>query len=419
MPVTAAGPSTAALAAAARLAPTPFYCYDAAAIRARYAALKAALPKGWNLFYAAKANPNVAVLRLYRALGAVAECASAGEMLACHRAGFKPENMALSGPVKTERELALVKRRGIRMVHAETVEELAALEKLGRRVNVALRINIDLRMAPKKAGRVMTGGKDKFGFSPAEAARLLAGRGMFRNVVFCGFHMYMGTQVKTSAAWIGGARVFMRYVAAASRAHGFFPIYVNFGGGLGIPYKEGDTEFDLKKFAAGLKRLAAEAARDEHLSQATFQIEPGRWLMGPCGAYVMTVQSVKEMRGARFALTDGGIHHALFPFRISREFPAEMVKGKGGKPVPQILGGPLCTTLDQSDLPVRLPPLRAGDVIAIRNSGAYGYGTGMHYFLSHPLPAEILKEGGRYFLIREASPSGHIFRHQVHSRLKK
>lgn len=415
----ATGPSTAALAAAARLASTPFYCYDAAAIRARYTALKAALPGGWNLFYAAKANPNVAVLRLYRALGAVAECASAGEMLACRQAGFKPENMALSGPVKTERELSLIKRHGIRMVHVETVEELAGLEALGRRVNVALRVNIDLHMAPQKAGRVMTGGKDKFGFSPAEAERLLAGRGKFHNVVFCGFHMYMGTQIKTPAAWISGARAFLGYVSATSRAHGFWPIYINFGGGLGIPYKEGDKEFDLAKFAAGLKKLAAKAARDEHLSQATFQIEPGRWLMGPCGAYVMTVQSVKEMRGARFALADGGIHHALFPFRISREFPAELVKGKKGRPVPQILGGPLCTTLDQSDLPVNLPLLRTGDVIAIRNSGAYGYGTGMHYFLSHPLPAEILKEGGSYFLIREASPSAHLFHHQVHSRLKK
>ncbi len=416
---TAAIPSAAVLSAAARLIPTPFYCYDAGAIRARYAALKAALPRGWNLFYAAKANPNIAILRLYRVAGAVAECASAGEMLACYQAGFKPENMVLSGPVKMERELTLVKRHGVRMIHAETVEELAALEKLGRRVNVALRINIDLHMAPKKAGRVMIGGKDKFGFSPAEAARLLAERGMFRNVVFCGFHMYMGTQIKTPSAWISGARAFMRYAAATSRAHGFWPIYINFGGGLGIPYKAGDKEFDLTKFAAGLKRLSSEAARDEHLSQATFQIEPGRWLMGPCGAYVMTVQAVKQMRGARFAITDGGIHHALFPFRISREFPAALVKGKKGKPAPQILGGPLCTTLDQSDLPVLLPPLRWKDVIAIHNSGAYGYGTGMHYFLSHPLPAEILKDGGHYFLIREASPSAHLFQHQVHSRLEK
>ncbi len=378
-----------------------------------------ALPRGWNLFFAAKANPNVSVLKIYRMAGAVAECASAGEMLACRRAGFKSENIVLSGPVKTERELALVKRYGVRMVHAETMDELAALDKLGRRVNVALRVNMDVHMAPQKAGRVMTGGKDKFGFSPAEAARLLAGRQAFRNVIFCGFHMYMGTQIKTPAAWIRGAETFLRHMASISRAHDFWPIYVNFGGGLGIPYKEGDREFDLKKFAVGLKRLAAEAARDGHLSQATFQIEPGRWLMGPCGAYVMTVQGVKEMRGTSFALTDGGIHHALFPFRISREFPAELVRGKNGKPVPQILGGPLCTTLDQSDLPVRLPPLRAGDVIAIRNSGAYGFGTGMHYFLSHPLPAEILKDGARYFLIRKASPSAHLFQHQVHLSLGK
>jgi len=405
------------LAAAAKKLKTPFYYYDARVIRSRYAALLNALPSGWRLFYAAKANPNIAVLKIYRKMGAVAECASAGEMLACRKAGFKGQNTVLSGPVKGEGELALIRKTRPFMIHAETVTELAALERLGKKIDVALRLNLDLRIPRNSAGRVMTGGKDKFGFSPEDAEKVLKGRGKYRNLNFRGFHIYMGTQIREADTWLKGARAFALYAAALSKKHGLKPSYINFGGGLGIPYRHGERAFDLKALAKGLAGLHREFCGIEELKGASFHIEPGRYLMGPAGYYVMKIVSLKKMRGVNFALTDGGIHHALLPFRVSREFPAIAVGGAGGKKEQYILGGPLCTTLDQSDLPVLLPRIREGDTIAIHNSGAYGYGTGMHFFLSHPLPAEVLKDGGSFRLIRKPSTSGHLFRYQGDRKL--
>ncbi|MBI5177807.1 MAG: alanine racemase [Nitrospinae bacterium] len=405
----------AALRLAAAKVPTPFYLYDAEVIRARYTALREALPEGWRLFYAAKANPNVAVLEVYRALGAVAECASAGEMLACLKAGFKGSGMALSGPVKGEQELAVIKKNPPYMIHAETETELAALNALGKKLNVALRLNLDLHLAHESAGRIMTGGRDKFGFSPEDAERIVAERGKYKNLAITGFHIYMGTQVRTPQTWLKGGEGFVRHVAEVCRKYSFHPIYLNFGGGLGIPYKSGDVEFDLARFKSGLAKLDRLIARE--IGNVRCHIEPGRYLMGPAGVYVTKVVALKKMRGTNFALTDGGIHHALLPFRVSREFPAVLVRGRGGRKERYVIGGPLCTTLDQSDLPLELPRLAVGDVIAILNSGAYGYGTGMHFFLSHPLPAEVLADGKKLFIIRDASLSGHLFRYQVKRKI--
>lgn len=403
---------------AAALLPTPFYLYDAALIRARHKALSAALPAGWRLYYAAKANPNIAVLSVYRGEGALAECASAGEMEACVKAGYSPRALALSGPAKGKPELDFIRAHGVRVVHVETVEELAALDALGKKIRVAVRVNIDVGISARAAGRVMSGGRDKFGFSPSAAEHVLAERGMYRNLEFCGFHIYMGTQVRKAETWISGARIFLEYVRRTAKRHSFRPSYLNFGGGLGIPYREGEREFDLARLKRGLNMLAAEVAASPALAGAECHMEPGRWLMGPCGAYVMRVLAVKRMGGARFAVTDGGIHHALLPFRISREFPARLLNRKGGPALPYILGGPLCTTLDQSELPVSLPELKSGDVVALFNSGAYGYASGMHYFLSHPLPAEVLKDGKELTVIREASLFDHLFRYQKKRRIK-
>ncbi len=401
------------VAKAARKIGTPFYFYDAGVVKARYLALRGCLPERWRIYFAAKANPNLAILGIYRGLGAMVECASAGEMLAAMKAGFKGSEMALSGPVKSGREHAVLKRKKLAAIHSETETELRGLDALGARQNVALRLNVEFIRGRVVAGRIMSGGMDKFGFSPEEAAKVLLRRDGYTNIKFVGFHFYAGTQMLSARSWLDAAENYARAAAAVCRKTGFVPEYLNFGGGLGIPYRAEEREIDLDGLGRGCARLEKTLSGLEELRRAKFFVEPGRYLAGPAGAYVIKVVALKKMRGTNFAITDGGIHHALLPFRVSREFPAFLVGGRGGKKRRYVLGGPLCTTLDQSDLPIDLPRLREGDLIAIGNSGAYGYATGMHFFLSHPLPAEVLKDGGKFTLIRRPSESEHLFRLQT------
>jgi diaminopimelate decarboxylase len=398
---------------AAKKIKTPFYFYDADVVKARYHALCRALPDRWRVYYAAKANANVEILKVYKALGAKVECSSAGEMLAAFKAGYGGADMAVSGPVKTDLELNLIKTKRPSIIHCETAGELTALEALGIKLNVALRLNIPLNIPHENQGRIMSGGIDKFGFSAEEAQKALSRRGFYKNITFMGFHIYMGTQILSARSWIKGAESFVRCVVGISKNTVFSPKYLDFGGGFGIPYKKGEKELSLPELKAGIIKLEKTIFGSNELKNSQLFIEPGRYLMGPAGYYFMKVVALKKIRGIDFALTDGGIHHALFPFRVSREFPAFLANRKGAGKRKYVLGGPLCTTLDQSDLPITLPKLKVGDVIAIGNSGAYGYSTGMHFFLSHPLPAELLKDGKKLAVIREASESDHLFRHQT------
>ena len=383
-------------------------------IRSRYAALRSAVPRGWTIYYAAKANPNVALLKIYRKLGVMAECASAGEIRACLKAGYGGGDLSLSGPVKSDAEYSLLRKTVPFVIHAESREELESLNRLGIRFNVALRLNLELRLSGGGDGKIMTGGDDKFGFSLKEAGKLLYENSLYKHLNITGFHIYMGTQIRSADRWIGGARRFLESVAKLCRQKIFKPSYLNIGGGLGIPYREGDSEFDLNKLKSGLKKLDSWASNIDAFSRARFYMEPGRYLVGPAGVYVIKLLAIKRIRGKNFAMTDGGIHHALFPFRISREFPVKLLSRTGsGKNLRYTLGGPLCTSLDQSELPVSLPRLKEGDVLGIFQSGSYGFSTGMHYFLSHPMPAEILRDGKNLRLIRKSSATGHLFVNQT------
>ncbi|MFQ5431055.1 MAG: hypothetical protein ACE5EN_00950 [Nitrospinota bacterium] len=392
---------------------TPFYYYDAQVIRSRYAALRSAVPRGWIIYYAAKANPNINLLKIYRKLGVKAECASAGEMHACLKAGYGGGDLSLSGPVKTDAEFSLLRKTVPFAIHAESREELASLNGLGKSFNIALRLNLQLRLSGSD-GTIMTGGDDKFGFSLREAGKLLEERNLYNRLNIAGFHIYMGTQIRSASRWITGARRFLEAVARLCRQKGFEPSYLNIGGGLGIPYREGGSEFDLNVLKSGLKKLNSWAGNIDEFSRARFYMEPGRYLVGPAGVYVMKLLAVKRIRGKNYAMTDGGIHHALFPFRISREFPVKLLNRKGdGKKLRYTLGGPLCTSLDQSELPVSLPRLKEGDILGIFQSGSYGFSTGMHFFLSHPMPAEVLKDGKNLRLIRKPSATEHLFINQT------
>ena len=398
---------------------SPFYYYDAQVIRSRYASLRSAVPRGWTIYYAAKANPNVALLKIYRKLGVMAECASAGEMHACMNAGYTGGDLSLSGPVKSDAEYSLLRKTVPFVIHAESREELASLNRIGKRFKVALRLNLELRLSGGSDGKIMTGGDDKFGFSLKEAGQLLDESSLYKRLDIVGFHIYMGTQIRSADRWVGGARRFIEAAAKLSKQKNFKPSYLNMGGGFGIPYRDGDSEFDLKKLKSGLKKLDSWANNIDALSMARFYMEPGRYLVGPAGVYVIKLLAIKKIRGKNYAMTDGGIHHALFPFRISREFPIKLLNRNGrGKKLRYTLGGPLCTSLDQSDLQVSLPLLKKSDVLGIFQSGSYGFSTGMHYFLSHPMPAEVLRDGNILRLIRKPSATGHLFLNQTDKKIE-
>jgi len=398
---------------------TPFYYYSSKIIERRFARLKKSIPDNWKICFAVKANPNVSILNLYKNLGANAECSSAGEMLASKKAGFKTTDIILSGPVKSSRELSFLQKNSLSLIHAESFDELSSLNSLGKKVKVALRVNPNIKLSDSKTSSIMIGGKEKFGFSQADCLKLLREKDKYKNIEFVGFHIYFGTGILSSAKWVQTAGRFMEWVDTASLKTGFRPSYINLGGGFGIPYKPNAKEFDLTVLKSGLKKLVIRYDKNERFKKTCFYIEPGRYLVGPAGVYVMKVLGVKKIRNQNYLLMDGGVHHALFPFRLSKEYPVKLLNRKtAGKKKKYILGGQLCTTLDQSQFSVTLPEIKVGDTLGIYQSGAYGYSASMNFFLSHSLPAELLDDGTTLTLIRKPSESKHLFENQTSRKIK-
>lgn len=391
---------------------TPVYLYDAAIMREQYRRLAAATPAAVRVHFSLKANPHPAIASLFAAEGGGAEVASLVELKNALAAGFAPSDILFAGPGKSDEELAFAVRAGIGSINIESATELARVRKLaaGRRgekpVRIAFRVNLDMDVT-SPTGRVMVGGPRKFGVDDTALTPLVVEALADPNVEPVGFHCFAGTQITdatilaqvydTFADWARrfAARCGMERVAT-----------LNFGGGLGVPFADDEKPLDVEKIGAAFTRIARRLAKDPRFVDARLLLEPGRYLAGPGGIYVCRVIDIKESRGRRYVITDGGIHHALVPIVMNKSYPSALVN-KMDRPrrFACTVAGPLCSSADQFSREVKLAAPAVGDLLGIFNSGAYGFTAGMSYFLSHPIAAEVLVDAGKALLLRRrASP---------------
>ncbi|HEX5136669.1 MAG TPA: alanine racemase [Planctomycetota bacterium] len=380
---------------------TPLYVYDAATLRARLALLRAAVPQA-DVYFSVKANPNPAVISVFSKAGAGLEVASAAEYLRARAGGGKPERILFAGPGKGEEELRLVVEKGIGEIHVESREEIALLSKLGGSggrgpVPVSVRVN---PKADVSGGAMRMGGQPAaFGFDEEildEVVRDICAR---PGLSFQGIHIFAGTQILDAkvllAQWGRAMDVARRAAEVAGR-----PVKtIDLGGGLGVPYFGNESELDLAAVRAG----AAEIFKGV---SARVILEPGRFLAGPAGVYLARTRTVKESRGKTFVVLDGGMNHHLAASGnlgqvIKRDYPVVNASRLGDDAtLSAAVVGPLCTPLDTLARDATLAPVRAGDLVAVLQSGAYGLSASPVGFLSHPMPAEVLVDDGRATLIR-------------------
>ncbi len=387
---------------------TPFYVYDAGLMRRAYRGLASAVSGFAEVDYSVKANPAPAVIRVLAGEGAGAEIASGAEFEAAREAGIAPRRILFAGPAKSDADIERTVAAGIGEIHLENREEISRVAAVagrhGERARVAIRINPG---AAAQGGAMRMGGKPSpFGFDEEEIDSVADAIEAEPNLNLAGVHLFAGTQGLLAATllaqWAYG-------IALASRVAGRIgrPLEtIDLGGGLGIPYFLGDRALDLDTIRAGVPDLKAALATDPLLANARIVLEPGRFLVGPAGLYVARVRAVKESRGSRFVITDGGMHHHLAASGnlgqvVKRDFPlASVVEKSGAVRLPTVVVGPLCTPLDILARSAPLPPLRAGDLVAVLQSGAYALSASPTGFLSHPLPAEILVDSGKVTVIR-------------------
>lgn len=387
---------------------TPLFAYDAGVLDRKWSLLREALPPEFAIAYSVKANPSPRILRHFLAKGSLLEVASAGELRRATEAGCPPERILFAGPGKTEAELELALRQGIREIHAESPLELRRIgeiaRKLGVRARVALRVNPGVEV---QGGAMRMGGKPTaFGVDEETVDTVLDAVLGDPAIELRGLHVYAGTQILDPVVLASQYRRALEIARRVVQRIGHPLHTLDFGGGLGIPYFPGEVELDMAKLREELRALMAEVEGDPRLAGTQMLVEPGRYLVGEAGIYIARLLDMKVSRGKTFLVVDGGMNHHLAASGnlgqvIKRNFPVALINRLEAAPtVTADVVGPLCTPLDTlaRDLPVPSPTV--GDLVGIFQSGAYALSASPVDFLSHPFPAEILVQDGKVEVMR-------------------
>ena len=374
---------------------TPTYCYANAALVARYQALAQAAPNAL-VCYAVKANDTLAVIRTFARLGAGADIISGGELRSALRAGIAPDRLVFAGPGKTRDEMDLALATGVGQFNVESPAELGALDAAARaagtRAPVALRVNPDVDA--ETHDKIATGRRgDKFGIDDAEIPALYAHAAALEGIEPVGLAVHIGSQLSRLAPF---EAAFDRLIALVEglREAGHPVTRLNLGGGLGVRYRD-ETPPDVEAYGALVERVRQRLG-------VTLVIEPGRWLVAPAGVLLTRVIAVKRAGARCWAIVDAAMNDLMRPALYGAWHGIDPVAepAPGAGTVETDIAGPVCESGDVLGRGRALPPLAAGDLLAVRDVGAYGSVMASTYN-GRPLPAEVMVRGDAPACIRQ------------------
>ncbi len=378
----------------ARRAGTPVYVYSRAAIEENLRAFDRAFAAVRHLVcYAAKANSNLAILKLLASHGAGADVVSGGELRACLESGFAADRIVFSGVGKTGEEIRAGVAAGLLAFNAESEREMEKIDaeagRQGRKTRVALRVNPDIDA--KTHPYISTGLKhNKFGVDIGRAREIFGRSRRLENLVLTGVQAHIGSQILETAPLEETARE-LAALARALAGEGFPIETLDIGGGFGVA-GAGEKQLTPDEYAAALL---------PYLTGLPFRIliEPGRAVVGPAGVLLTRVLYVKENRGRRFVITDAGMNDLIRPPLYGAIHAIEPVGPPKGHPIQADVVGPICETSDFLARDVVLAEPAEGDLLAVRDVGAYGFAMASNYNF-RPRAAEVLVERGAFRVVR-------------------
>ena len=384
---------------------TPLYLYDRKIIEGNYKKLTQSIFPGAKLFYSMKANPSLGICQVFHQLGAGIEVASAGELYVALEAGFDPRQIHFTSPGKTVSEIEYALKAGIHLLNIESLEEAFLINELAKKLGVTA--NIGMRVNPSvcysNAKIKMSGVSSQFGIEEEVIdADLIAKIKALTNVELQGFQVYMGTQMLIAEDIIKNTEYIMTMALRLAKEFGIELKYLNVGGGFGVKYFKNETPLDLDAVKDGMQKLYASFSED--LKNTSVAFESGRFLMADTGVFVTKVLYVKESKGQKYVVCDGGSNfHSSAAFLgrfIRNNFPLHTIPDSQDVAECNICG-PLCTSLDVIGQKVSINAnIAAGNLVVIEMSGAYGYTYSPCKFLSHESPVELLLDGDKIRVLR-------------------
>ena len=373
---------------------TPFYLYSHATLKRHFEVFSEAFNGVDNLIcYSAKANTNLAVLKLYADLGCGLDIVSGGELYRGLNAGFAPERIVYSGVGKTVEEIDYALDSGILMFNVESLAELEQIDrragKLKKRAPVSIRVNPDVD--PKTHPYTATGlKKNKFGIGHDVALDSYRAADKLENLDIVGVDCHIGSQI-TEAEPFQAALQNLKGLIDELKSCGMNIRYLDMGGGLGITYAD-ETPPSLQEYADAI----TSQLKDTGLQLI---LEPGRVLVGNAGILVTEVLYRKSGEVKNFVIVDAGMNDLLRPTLYQAFHAIEPVVNSRKEMIVADVVGPICESGDFLAIDRSIANVQSGDLMAVMSAGAYGFVMSSNY-CSRPRVAEVMVKGDRFNVVK-------------------
>lgn len=383
---------------------TPVYVYDADKILSQVDKLRNAfgnLPL--RIKYACKSLTNLSILKLLRKAGTGIDAVSIQEVHLGLKAGFKPEEILFTPNCVSFNEI----KEGVALGVTINIDNISILEQFGHeygdKVPVCIRLNPHIMAGGNT--KISTGHIDsKFGISILQIRHLLRVVNT-NNINVTGLHMHTGSDILDSEVFIKAAQILLDAARDFPNLH-----FLDFGSGFKVGYREGDVTTDISGLGKKLANTISEFSR-EYGRELEVWFEPGKFLVSEAGYFLVTTNVIKTTPATVFAGVDSGMNHLLRPMMYDSYHDMFNLSNPSGTFRVYTVVGYICET-DTLGYDRKLNELREGDIIAIKNAGAYGFSMASNYN-SRFRPAEVLIHEGKAKLIRRRETMEDLLSTQV------
>ena len=375
---------------------TPTYVYSAGMIRERYQAYANAF-KGIShrICYAVKANSNLAVLAVLAREGAGFDIVSGGELYRVLRAGGNAANVVFSGVGKSVAEIEYALEQGVHSFNCESYAEIEVLNRVagqaGKTASIALRVNPDVN--PVTHEYISTGLREnKFGIDMRVIESAYEHAAAQPHLRVTGVSCHIGSQMLDSAPMVEAVE---RLIALTLRlkAKGLPIDHLDLGGGLGVKYEPQEETPSIAAAVAAMRKLVDQTGLEA-------VVEPGRSIVAEAGVLLTRVLYRKNNGGKEFVIVDAAMNDLIRPslYKAFHEITPLLEKDS---PLQEVdIVGPVCESGDWLAKKRTLPTLETGDLLAVKTTGAYGFGMASNYN-SRGRAAEVLVDGDTFKVVRE------------------
>lgn len=388
---------------------TPLFVLDEADVRERAAEYKAAYGNdepAFDIFYASKAFLSVAFARWMHEAGLGIDVASGGELAVALRAGVPGDRIVMHGNNKSVDEIETALREGVHVLVSDSLDELARIDEIAARLGVMapimLRLTVGVEAHTHDA--IATAHEDqKFGLSINSGAAVEAVEFVLAaaNLELHGFHSHIGSQIFDADGFEIAAHRMVSFIASIKQTHDVVTRSLDLGGGMGVPYVEGDDPLDVQVMAQRLREIVVSECTAADIAIPQLSVEPGRAIVGSSTITLYEVGVVKPVQVSddfvrQYVAVDGGMSDNIRTALYDAEYTAAIAnRVSSASSMPSRVVGKHCESGDIVVRDIELPSdIATGDLLAVATTGAYGRAMASNYN-NLPRPAVVAVRDGR------------------------